>query len=58
MSGPGVDASFRAEPRTGADANSLRSCVAAALGAAHRERSASQTRRTAPSNLFTGDDAA
>ena len=29
-----------AEQRTGADANSLRSCLAAAIGAAHRERSA------------------
>src|SRR5712691_7128253 len=28
------------EPGTGADANSLRSCVAAAVGAAHRGRSA------------------
>src|SRR5262245_60642419 len=33
-------ARHRAEPRTGADANSLRSCVAAAAGAAHRGRSA------------------
>ena len=32
-----------AEQRTGADANSLRSCLALAVGAAHRERSASHT---------------
>jgi hypothetical protein len=38
--GPGVGEweAFPAEPRSGADANSLRSSLAAAAGAAHRQR--------------------